>query len=380
MEITTLSTRRLNRALLERQLLTRRHPISAEAAITHLVGMQAQAPHPPYIGLWTRLADFRPTELADLLTDRRVVRLGLMRGTVHLVTAADCLTLRPVVQSIYDVDLYRNALHGLGESNVDVAELVIAGRELMAEQPLTAKALGVALAERFPDEDPKALAHALRSQAPLVQVPPRALWGRSGQSACTTAEHWLGRSLAAETAPDAMLLRYLAAFGPATIADMQAWSGLSGLRAAVDRLRPSLAVYRDEAGRELYDIPDAPLPPEDAPAPVRFLPEFDNILLSHADRARIISEEDRKRLFTVNGIIRATFLVDGMVAGMWRLTRGGKPVSAGSPAAVRPSGPPLVLDVQPFRPISKETEAALTAEATRLPAFSTPHDHEIRFA
>ncbi|MFI1382191.1 winged helix DNA-binding domain-containing protein [Embleya sp. NPDC020886] len=379
MEITTLGNRRLNRALLERQLLTRRHAVSAQAALTHLVGMQAQAPHPPYVGLWTRLADFAPSELADLLTDRRAVRLGLMRGTVHLVTDADCLALRPVVQPIYDADLYRNQLHGLGDSNVDVTELVAVGRELMAEQALTAKALGLALAERFPDEDPKALAHALRSQASLVQVPPRALWGRSGQSACTTAEHWLGRPLAAETAPDEMLLRYLAAFGPATIADMQAWSGLNRLRAAVDRLRPSLVVYRDEAGRELYDVPDAPLPPEDAPAPVRFLPEFDNILLSHADRARIISEEDRKRMFTVNGIIRASFLVDGMVAGMWRLTRAGKPVSAGSPAAAGTSGPPLVLELQPFRPIDRAAGAELTAEGARLLAFVTTHDHEIRF-
>ncbi|MFF7247317.1 winged helix DNA-binding domain-containing protein [Embleya sp. NPDC008237] len=379
METTTLSVRRLNRALLERQLLTRRHAISAEAALTHLVGMQAQAPHPPYVGLWTRLADFVPTELADLLTDRRAVRLGLMRGTVHLVTAADCLALRPVVQPIYDADLYRNQLHGLGDSKVDVAELVAAGRELMSEQPLTAKALGLALAERFPGEDPKVLAHALRSRAPLVQVPPRALWGRSGQSACTTAEHWLDRPLAAETAPDAMLLRYLAAFGPATVADMQTWSGLGRLREVVDRLRPNLAVYRDEAGRELFDLPDAPLPPEDAPTPVRFLPEFDNILLSHADRSRIISEEHRRRVFTVNGIIRATFLVDGLVAGVWRLTRAGKPVSAGSPAAGA-AGPPLVLDMQPFHPITRAAKAALTDEATRLLAFTTPHDHEIRFA
>ncbi|MFJ8740493.1 winged helix DNA-binding domain-containing protein [Embleya sp. NPDC127516] len=379
MEITTLSTRRLNRVLLERQLLTRRHAISAEAAITHLVGMQAQAPHPPYIGLWTRLADFRPTELADLLTERRVVRLGLMRGTVHLVTADDCLALRPVVQSIYDADLYRNVLHGLGDSTVDVRELVAAGRELMEKQALTAKGLGLALGELFPGENPKALAHALRSQAPLVQVPPRALWGRSGQSACTTAEHWLGRPLSTTSTPDAMLLRYLAAFGPATVADMQAWSGLGGLREVVDRLRPSLLVYRDESGRDLYDLPDAPLPPEDTPAAVRFLPEFDNILLSHANRTRIMSEEDRKRLFTVNGIIRATFLVDGFVAGMWRLTRAGKPVSPGSPAATtNPAGPPLTLEIQPFRPLTPATESALTTEAADLMTFTTPNNHDIR--
>ncbi|WP_406278917.1 winged helix DNA-binding domain-containing protein [Embleya sp. NBC_00896] len=364
MEITTLNARRLNRILLERQLLTRRHMMPAEAAIAHLVGMQAQAPHPPYTGLWTRLADFDPAELSDLLTTRRVVRLGLMRGTVHLVTASDCLALRPVVQSIYDADLYRNATHGLGDSKVDLDELVAAGRELMAERPMTAKALGLALVERFPDEDPKALAHALRSQAALVQVPPRALWGRSGQAACTTAEHWLGRPLGTETAPDATLLRYLAAFGPATVADMQAWSGLGGLRAAIDRLRPELTVYRDENGRDLFDLPDAPLPEEDAPAPVRFLPEFDNLLLSHANRARVISDEDRKRVFTVNGIIRATFLIDGFVAGMWRLTR---------------SGGTTTLDIEPFREPSESDRSALAEEGSRLLTFHGADGAEIRF-
>ncbi|WP_439677735.1 winged helix DNA-binding domain-containing protein [Embleya sp. MST-111070] len=379
MEITTLSVRRLNRALLERQLLARRQSISAEAAITHLVGMQAQAPHPPYVGLWTRLAEFAPADLADALTDRRVVRVGLMRGTVHLVTAADCLALRPVVQPIYDADLYRNSQHGLGESTIDVGKLVAAGRELLVERALTAKELGLALGERFPDENPAALAHALRSQAALVQVPPRALWGRGGQSACTTAEHWLGRPLGTDTAPDAMVLRYLAAFGPATVADVQAWSGLGRLREVVERLRPNLVVHRDEAGRVLYDVPDAPLPAEDTPAPPRFLPEFDNALLSHAERARIISEPDRKRLFTVNGIVRATFLVDGFVAGIWRLTRGGKPVTAGSVAAGAASGMPLVLELQPFRPIDTASREELEAEAARLLAFVTPHPTEVRF-
>jgi hypothetical protein len=376
MEITTLGPRRLNRALLERQWLTRRHQASAEAAIGHLVGMQAQAPHPPYTGLWTRLVDFEPAELSGLLTDRRVVRVGLMRGTVHLVTADDCLAIRPIVQPIYDASLYRNATHGLGDSTVDVAALVAAGRELMAQRPMTAKVLGLALAERFPGEDPPTLAHTLRSQAALVQVPPRALWGRSAQAACTTAEHWLGRPLATNVAPDAMLLRYLAAFGPATVADMQAWSGLTRLREAVERLRPALTVYRDEAGRELFDVSGAPLPAEDASVPVRFLPEFDNLLLSHADRARIISDADRKRVFTVNGIIRATFLVDGFVAGMWRIVRG---VGAGGARGSRGAGSSAVLEIEPFRPVGEADRAALAEEGARLLAFNGADSREVRF-
>ena len=372
MTTTVLGARRLNRILLERQLLTRRHALSAEDAIAHLVGMQAQAPHPPYTGLWTRLVDFDPEELSTLLTDRSVVRLSLMRGTVHLVTAADALTLRPVVQRLYDAAMYNHHEYGAGARDVglDPDELVVEAGELLEKEAMTAKALGLALAARRPDVAPGVLAHVVRTRLALIQAPPRALWRRSGQTVYRTAEHWLGRPLATVSAPDAMLLRYLAAFGPASVADMQAWSGLNRLREVVDRLRPELVVYRDDTGRELFDLPDAPRPEEDGPAPVRFVPEFDNLLLAHARRERIISDEDRRRTFTINGIIRATFLVDGFVAGMWRIVD--------AKASGRP-GPASTLDIEPFRPLADADREALVVEGERLAAFRGLDAGRVRF-
>lgn len=378
MTTTVLGVRRLNRILLERQLLTRRHTLAAEDAIAHLVGMQAQAPHPPYTGLWTRLVDFDPDELSTLLTDRSVVRLSLMRGTVHLVTADDALALRPVVQRIHDATMRNHHEYGPGVRAValDIDELIAQASELLEKEALTAKALGLALAAGRPDVAPGVLAHVVRTRLALLQVPPRALWRRSGQTVYRTAEHWLGRPLATVTAPDATLLRYLAAFGPASVADMQAWSGLNRLREVVDRLRPRLVVYRDDSGRELFDLPDAPMPDEDGPAPVRFVPEFDNLLLAHARRERIISDEDRRRTFTSNGIIRATFLVDGFVAGMWRIARSG---GSGDTGGSDRRGPESTLDIEPFRPLDAADREALVAEGERLAAFHGLDAGRVRF-
>jgi hypothetical protein len=348
-----LTQRALNRALLERQMLLRRAAISVDEALERLVGMQAQAPNPPYLGLWTRLDGFRPDDLAQRIRDRRAVRMALMRSTIFLVTARDALALRPVL----DEELARWALgvHGKGVAGVDLAELAAAGRALVEESPRTFQELGLQLAERWPDADRSALGNLVRNLVPLVQVPPRGVWGEGGPAAHTTAEAWLGRPLHAETAPDEMLMRYFAAFGPASVRDAQHWCGLKRLNEVVDRLRPRLRSFRGESGTELFDLPDAPRPSAEAPAPVRFLPEFDNVLLSHADRARIISEPDRKRVFTVNGIIRATLLVDGMVRGMWRIER---------------EGGTAALVIQPFVPIAAPDRAALEEEGGRLVRFA----------
>jgi winged helix DNA-binding protein len=368
-----LSGRALNRALLDRQLLLRRDPLPAAVGprtdlvietVEHLVGLQAQAPFPPYYGLLSRLDGFRPADLAELLLSRKVVRIGLMRGTIHLVSADDCLSLRPALQTVLERGLRAN--FGRQLTGVDRAELTRAGRALVEERPMTFSELGTALSPRFPQHPPAALAQGVRALVPLVQVPPRGVWGEAGKAAHTSAESWLGRPLDASASAEHVMLRYLAAFGPATVADAQAWSGLTRLREVVGPLRPRLRTFRDEQGRELFDLPDGPRPDPDTPAPVRLVAEFDNLILSHADRARIISEPDRQRLYSRNGIFPGTVLIDGFVRGMWRVT------TARGVA---------VLAVELFGPADGRDRDAVTAEGQRLLEFAAPGtpDCEIRF-
>src|ERR687891_299560 len=316
-----LGLRELNRATLERQMLLRRRKLSAVEAIERLVGMQAQAPAPPYIGLWTRLKNFHPDELERLILERRAVRIALMRNTVHLVSARDCLALRPLMQPVLDRGLYATRANRAHLDGIDVDALVAAGRALLEEEPHTARELGELLQEQRPDRDAASLARAIRHLVPLVQVPPRGLWGKSGPAAHTTAEAWLGRPLDPTPSIEETISRYLGAFGPATVKDVQTWSGLTRLGEVIERIRPRLRIFRDEHGKELFDLPDAPRPDADTPAPPRFLPEFDNLILSHADRSRIIADDYRKAIASKNGMVPATVLVDGFVRGTWKTKR-----------------------------------------------------------
>ena len=347
-------------------MLLRRQRLSAEDAIEHLVGMQAQAPAPPYVGLWTRLEDFHPDELARLILDRRAVRVALMRNTVHLVSARDCLAFRPLVQPVIDRGLYGNRTHRVGIEGVDIEALSAAGRALLEERPRTAKELGILLRERWPERDSASLARAIRHLLPLVQVPPRGIWGKSGQASHTTAEAWLGCPLDADPSLEEMVVRYLGAFGPATVKDVQTWSGLTRLREVTDSLRPRLRTFRDEHGKELFDLPDAPRPDADTPAPPRFLPEFDNLILSHADRSRMIADDYRKAIASKNGMVPATVLVDGFVRGTWKTER-----TRGK----------ATLAIDQFEPLAKKDRDALVEEGERLIRF-TGNDaeaFEVRF-
>jgi hypothetical protein len=283
-------------------------------AVQSLVGLQAQEPRDPYVALWSRLDGFRPEELARLLEERRVVRIALMRSTIHLVTADDCLALRPLVQPVLEGELsrYRDL------TGVDIEAVLAFARRLVAERPRSSRELRAALGERFPSHDPADLVYACRNLLAFVQVPPRGLWGRSSQVVSTTAEAWLGRPLAAKPSLEDMVLRYFGAFGPATVADVATWSRLTGLREVVERLRPRLRAFRDERGRELFDLPDAPRPDPTTPAPPRFLPEYDNVLLSHADRTRFVLEEQRRAFSRVGGRSSGTVLYDGFVFGVWQ--------------------------------------------------------------
>lgn len=324
-----LDTRSLNRATLARQLLLSRTEMPARDAVAHLLGLQAQNVKPPYFQLHARLAGFRPAELAGLMESREVLRIVTMRSTIHTHTARDALTLRPLVQPARDreVNNFRKGLVG-----VDLDRLAGLARDFVEEEPRTMGEIREELLKEWPDADPQSLSVAARCRLPLVQITPRGVWGRSGQVRLTTLGVWVGAEVEAGVgagergggggagveAVDDAVLRYLGAFGPASVKDMQTWAGLTRLREAFERLRPRLVVFRDENGVELFDLPEAPRPDADVPAPPRFLPEFDNLLLSHADRTRVIAPELKGRTWTMNQA-HCVLLLDGFLAGLWKL-------------------------------------------------------------
>jgi hypothetical protein len=351
--VETLSRRALNRATLDRQLLLRRAKMSACDAVEHLAGLQAQAPFPPYYALWSRLHGFRPAELAALLESRRVVRIALMRGTVHLVTAADALAWRPVVQGLYERDLKTNTQHAKALAALDHAEVASAARELLATSALSGTALGATLARRW-DVPPASLTHLARARLPLVQTPPRAIWGKAGQTTYACLDDWVGKPLSPPS-PASLISRYLRAFGPATVADVQTWAGITRLGEVAASME--LKRYRGPDGRELLDLPELTVPDEDVPAPPRLLGPFDQTILSYADRTRVISDPYRKRVITHNGLVKGTLLVDGQVRGFWEITKSKKAA---------------IVELSPFEELPKRDLAALESTAGRLLGWAEP--------
>jgi len=345
-----LSPRALNRATLARQLLLERAARPVLDAVEELVGLQAQIPRDPYLGLWSRLEGFAPDDLGRLLLDRRAVRVVVMRGTIHLVSADDCLLLRPLMQPVLDAELRRHPQFAPALEGVDLEAVLGFARALLAQAPRTGGQLRAAMAGRFPQHDPAALAYACRCLLALVQVPPRGLWGQSRQVTSTTAEAWLGRPLAAAPSIDEVVLRYLGAFGPATVADIASWSRLTGMRAIVARLGPRLRTFRDDRGRPLFDLPDAPRPDPDTPAPPRFLPEYDNVLLSHADRSRF--DAGAMRFSRPGAAVHGTVLCDGTLCATWRVVD---------------EDEALLVDL--VRPLCATEAAAVLAEGQRLADF-----------
>jgi winged helix DNA-binding protein len=343
-----LTQRALNRALLGRQHLLQRRKAPAAEEIEHLIAMQAQIPNSPYVGLWSRLEGFQPNELAGLITSRRAVRIGMLRNTVHLVTARDCLRLWPLFQPLLARAL-QSSPFGRNLIGLDTDAVVAEGIRQVNIKPRTLTELRSLLGRRWPDRDASSLAYAIRHLVPIVQVPPRGVWGQRGQATWTTAEHWLGRPFVKRPSVIAVVLRYLAAFGPATVADISAWSGLTGVRPVVEKLRPRLRTFEDERGRELFDVPDGPLPDPRTPAPPRFLPEFDNLLLGHEDRTRVIAVEHR---YDIGG---GMFLLDGFVSGTW---------------AMRSDRDSATLTISSFKPLSRSDRSDLGDEGARLLAFS----------
>ncbi|MFH9955070.1 winged helix DNA-binding domain-containing protein [Streptomyces roseolus] len=349
-----LSSRALGRATLARQLLLRPSELGAEEAVRHLVGLQAQNTKPPYYALAARLGGFRPEELSGLMESRAVARIVSLRSTVHTHTARDAVGLRRLVQAgavERELKAFRKGLVG-----VDLDRLAALASAYVEERARTPKELRERLLREWPDADPLALSVAARCLLPMVQVTPRGLWRRGGQVALTTTREWFGGGDEEAAGIDETVLRYLGAFGPASVKDMQTWCGLTRLRPAFERLRPRLLVLRDEHGTELFDLPDAPRPDEDAPAPPRLLPEFDNLLLSHADRTRVVPAELKGRTWTGNQAHRV-LLLDGVLAGLWFLEE----------AKGR-----TTLTVEPFGRLARADRAALTDEAERILRLTVP--------
>jgi hypothetical protein len=349
---TLLGPRARNRALLERQLLLCRVRRPAAEVVEHLVGMQAQEPRDPYVGLWARLEGFDPHELGRLIAGRQAVRSPLMRTTIHLVSARDCLTLAALLRPVLERNFWTGSPFGRQVKGVDLDAVLAAGRGLLDERPRTNAQLRAFMAERWPGDDATSLAYAVHHLVPVVQLPPRGVWGQKGLPTWAATETWLGRPLDPAPSIDRVVLRYLAAFGPASTMDVQTWSGLTRLREVTDRLRPRLRSFRSEAGRELFDLPDAPRPDPDTPAPVRFLPQYDNVALSHADRSHVTAGAAAR--WPTDDLHWSAVLVDGFVNGAWRLARDGKAAT---------------LTVRPLVRLSGQDETAVAEEGQRLLGF-----------
>jgi hypothetical protein len=309
-----LSDRASGRATLARQFLLGRVRKPALSVVEHLVGMQGQDPELPYIGLWNRIEGFALADLTRFLEERLILRATLFRGTQHVLATSDYLWVRPLLQPMLDV--WQRGTYGRHTTGIAPGELAAHARRLLGAATLTRPELGRALAERWPHCDPQWLARSVQGLLPIVHPVPDGIWGRRGPTPFADAELLLGRPL--ETRPPReLVLRYLAAFGPASVRDMQVWSGMTRLAEVFEPLRPQLRTFRSESGAELFDLPDAPRPGPDVPAPARFMPGFDNVLFGHADRSRIVAADRRPYL-----VADAALTVDGVVRGLWKIRAG----------------------------------------------------------
>ncbi len=349
-----LTLRELNRAMLARQMLLQRESLPIAEAVERLGGLQSQIPNPPYIGLWTRLANFQRGALTQLMQNREIVRVPYLRSTLHLITAADHQRFRAVIQPALTRGL--NSFFGRKIKGLDVERLAQAARPFLEEAPRTMGELRAFLLTLEPERDGDALAYAIRTVLPLVQVPPGGTWGSGTLAAYTTADNWLN-----ETHPtadlSALLHRYLAAFGPASLMDFQTWTGITNLKKTLAPLTAELVAYRDEQGRELFDLQGMPLPDADTPAPLRFIPEYDNLLIAHADRTRVIADADRPKVFLSAARVLGTILVDGFVSGTWKLSKTRKSSE---------------LIISPFAPLAASVHDELLAEGESLLRFAEP--------
>jgi hypothetical protein len=349
-----LNLRELNRATLARQMLLEREPLTAPAAIERLVGLQAQLASAPYVGLWTRLRDFRREDLAGEIASRKIIKATLMRATLHLCTADDYVRFRTALKPVLI-----GAASGLVKrrgGDFELDKVLKAARKFIGEKPRSFAEISDMLSKLAPDHDVGAMRYTVRTHIPLAQVPIATGWSYSNKPEFTLAEAWIGRPISPEDNLRDLVFRYLAAFGPATVTDAQTWLGMK-LKETFEKLRPELQTCRGEGRSELFDLPGLPLPAEDVPAPVRFLPEYDNLLLSHSNRTRVIADEYRSKVYLPGLRVAATILVDGFVRGAWKIEK---------------TKTAATLVIEPFDKLTKKDRAALTEEGERLARFVEP--------
>lgn len=348
-----LTLRHLNRATLARQMLLARKKTPLPKAVEQLIAVQAQMPKPPFVGLWTRVQGATRERIAQLLRDRTLVRATTMRGTLHLMTAADYVACRSSLQE--DLDRGLAAILGARLAGIDIDRIVGAARTHFAV-PRTFDEMRRLLQETFPALDERAMGYSVRLTLPLVQVPTDDVWAYPAPASFISAETWLKKAPDPSKGRDGLVLRHIAGYGPTTVTDTQAWLGMQGLKPAFERLRPALVSLRGPGRAELFDLPGAPRPEPDVPAPVRFLPEWDNILIGRGDE-RFVAAAHRKAVFLPGLRVASTILIDGVVAGTWKAERKKATVT---------------LTVAPFAKLSKAVRAELEEEGDALLQFLEP--------
>src|SRR5688572_11264475 len=354
MTVPVLTTRALNRATLKRQMLLERSDMSIVEAAKFLGGLQAQQSNDPYIALWSRLEGFRHEDLTALIVNRTLNRATTMRGTLHLHTADDLLGFRALVQPFLAAQWKSNFLKRFGSE--DKKAVIRAGIRLLDKAPMTAGALNKKLKEKFPSAEPIALSALLQLTETLVQIPPTRIWGTGSAPILTRVENWLPPPHERPLSREDLVRRYLRAFGPASVQDMAIWCRLTRLGAEFEKIKDELAVFEDENGRTLYDFPDAPRPDADTPAPVRFLPLYDNVYLGYDDRRRMLNEET-VHLMNMFQSFKPAVLVDGTINAGW--TVGSKKGAT-------------TLEIELYRKLTRRELAEVEAEGQRLLKFIEP--------
>lgn len=348
-----LTLAELNRATLARQhLLERADHVSALAMIEHLIAMQSQVPGAPFTGLWSRIAGFDFAELDGLMLDRSAVRMLTLRSTVHLMSAADAAGFRPLVQVVLDREYRSVRKKALDAAGIDPEAVAARAAGLLAGAHLTAAEMAHVTHAEWPGAPREHVSAVPRLFLPMVQVPPRGLWGQSGNPTYAMFDAWTGLEL--DPFPlEVVVKRYLAAYGPATVMDAQKWCGLTRLKAVFDGLGHELVVFEGPSGERLYDLPGAPRPAADTPAPVRILPEYDNVGLAYVDRTRLVDADRQMSLLAGPQVIGPMILVDGRAEATVRVDRAKK----GSPARFL---------VRPFTSLSRPVRTEIETEATAM--------------